>query len=53
MILAEPIQDRKLNREEAELFGENHSSTSYDTPLRPDAFTLDDDAKIQLIPPRL
>ncbi len=49
MILAEPIQDWKLNREEAELFGENHSSTSYDTPLRSDAFTLDDDAKIQLI----
>ena len=49
MILAEPFLERKLNREEAEMHGENHFSTSYDTPMRPDAFTLDDDAKIQLI----
>ncbi|WKN43483.1 GTP cyclohydrolase I FolE [Tunicatimonas pelagia] len=29
--------------------GENHVGTSYDTPLRPDAFEKDDDLKIELI----
>lgn len=49
MILAEPVENRKLNREEADFYGENHSSSSYDTPLRPDAFDLDDETKIHLI----
>ena len=49
MILAEPVDTRKLNREEAEMYGENHTASSYDTPLRPDAFDLDDETKILLI----
>jgi GTP cyclohydrolase IA len=35
--------------ETMELFGEEHISTSSDTPLRPDAFELDDKTKIKLI----
>lgn len=31
------------------IIGDNHVSTSKDTPLRDDAFELDDDAKIELI----
>ena len=29
--------------------GDEHVGTSYDTPLREDAFSIDDDLKIQLI----
>ncbi len=49
MILAEPYESWKLNREDAEINGDNHFSSSYDTPLRPDAFDLDDETKIQMI----
>jgi GTP cyclohydrolase I len=49
MILAEPYESWKLNREYDEINGDNHFSSSYDTPLRPDAFDLDDDTKIKLI----
>jgi GTP cyclohydrolase I len=35
--------------EEAELFGEEHIGTSCDTPLRSDAFDLDDKEKIKII----
>jgi GTP cyclohydrolase I len=34
---------------EAEEVGDNHLLTSIETPLRPDAFALDDDTKIELI----
>ncbi|MEM6844116.1 MAG: GTP cyclohydrolase I FolE [Bacteroidota bacterium] len=33
----------------SEEIGENHVGTSYETPLRPDAFEKDDDLKIELI----
>ena len=49
MILAEPYESWKLNREHDEINGDNHFSSSYDTPLRPDAFDLDDETKIKLI----
>jgi GTP cyclohydrolase I len=49
MILAEPYESWKLNREDAEINGDNHFSSSYDTPLRPDAFDLNDETKIQMI----
>lgn len=35
---------RPLN--DADEFGDDHASSSYNTPLRPDAFDLDDDEKI-------
>ncbi|MFN8437030.1 MAG: GTP cyclohydrolase I FolE [Cytophagales bacterium] len=35
--------------EETDHLGEEHIGTSADTPLRPDAFELDDDTKIKLI----
>lgn len=34
---------------EAEEVGDNHLLTSIETPMRPDAFALDDDTKIELI----
>ena len=49
MILAEPYESWKLNREDDEINGDNHFSSSYDTPLRPDAFDLNDETKIKLI----
>ena len=30
-------------------YGDDHVGSSYDTPLRPDAFERDDDLKIELI----
>ena len=36
-------------RVHAEEIGDNHVSSSYDTPLREDAFKLDEDTKIELI----
>jgi GTP cyclohydrolase IA len=41
------IQDK--DQELAEAMGENHSFTSLETPLRADAFLLNDDKKIELI----
>lgn len=35
--------------ETADIIGNNHIATSYDTPLRPDAFLLDDNTKVALI----
>ncbi len=39
----------KLNGLDADEIGDLHMATSYDTPLREDAFLLDDDTKIKLI----
>lgn len=39
------INEKELH----ESIGEMHQSTSYDTPLKPDAFVMDDETKIQLI----
>ncbi|WP_420575553.1 GTP cyclohydrolase I FolE [Ekhidna sp.] len=36
-------------RVELDEFGDDHVGTSYDTPLRPDAFEQDDELKIELI----
>ena len=42
--------DNKLSLEELEdLFGEQHIGTSYDTPLRKDAFDLSDEEKMKII----
>lgn len=43
-------KETSLNtRPEMEEFGDDHVGTSYDTPLRPDAFEQDDELKIELI----
>jgi GTP cyclohydrolase I len=42
------MRNQKISVEIDEL-GDNHVMTSSDTPLRPDAFALDDDLKIELI----
>lgn len=42
-------QSEKLNLEEIEELGDEHVSTSFDTPIRPDAFEINDDRKIELI----
>jgi GTP cyclohydrolase I len=39
----------QLSETEIELIGENHIATNADTPLKPDAFLLSDEAKIELI----
>ncbi|MFN8287708.1 MAG: GTP cyclohydrolase I FolE [Chitinophagales bacterium] len=39
----------KIDNEEADAIGDNHVMTSTDTPLRADAFVMDDDLKIELI----
>lgn len=39
----------KIDHDEAETIGDNHVMTSADTPLRADAFVMDDDLKIELI----
>lgn len=39
----------KIDHDEAETMGDNHVMTSADTPLRADAFVMDDDLKIELI----
>jgi len=44
------IADDELTPEELEeIMGEQHITTSYDTPLRPDAFDKTDEEKIQII----
>ncbi|SNT26305.1 GTP cyclohydrolase I [Ekhidna lutea] len=43
-------KETSLNTQvEVDEFGDDHVGTSYDTPLRPDAFEQDDDLKIELI----
>lgn len=39
----------KVTKNDIEEIGENHITTSTDTPLRPDAFDKDDELKIELI----
>ena len=39
----------KIDHDEADTIGDNHVMTSADTPLRADAFELDDSLKIELI----
>lgn len=39
----------KIDHDEAETMGDNHVMTSADTPLRADAFVMDDELKIELI----
>src|SRR3954463_8750147 len=39
----------KLNAELIELIGEEHASASLETPMRKDAFEMDDEFKIELI----
>ena len=41
--------EAEVNKVTAENIGDDHVGTSFDTPLRPDAFELDDELKIELI----
>ncbi len=41
--------DKRTFEEEEDILGENHIATSIDTPLRPDAFDLDDATKMDEI----
>ncbi|MEP7143701.1 MAG: GTP cyclohydrolase I FolE [Ferruginibacter sp.] len=44
------IPESKFSLEDVEeMFGDQHTGTSYDTPLREDAFDLDDQEKIKII----
>lgn len=44
------MAERKLSREETEeLYGEQHFGTSYETPLKIDAFNLNDEEKMEVI----
>lgn len=44
------MPERKLSREETEeLYGEQHFGTSYETPLKIDAFNLNDEEKMEVI----
>ena len=43
----QPDNEKQLPKYEE--FGDDHVGTSYDTPMRPDAFELDDELKIELI----
>lgn len=45
---AKKIEDERYN-EYLQVIGDNHVATSKDTPMRKDAFLLDDEAKIQKI----
>ncbi len=50
MNINNPIQDRVLSEEELfDLLGDEHVATSTETPIRPDAFEMNDAAKIQKI----
>ncbi|MEQ9008097.1 MAG: GTP cyclohydrolase I FolE, partial [Ekhidna sp.] len=43
-------KETSLNTQvEVDEIGDDHVGTSYDTPLRPDAFEQDDDLKVELI----
>lgn len=42
-------EKNELNILEAEELGDNHTATSVETPLRPDAFDLSDEEKIEII----
>ena len=44
-----PPNNGKHQNGEVDDIGRDHIMTSYDTPLRVDAFALDDDIKIELI----
>jgi len=48
VMLNTPLHNLSLE-EVDELFGEQHIGTSYDTPLRADAFDLGDEEKIKII----
>jgi len=36
-------------KDQADVYGDDHVGSAYDTPLRPDAFEMDEDLKIELI----
>jgi len=48
-MLNTPQNNRTSNGSEVDDIGHDHIMTSYDTPLRVDAFALDDEIKIELI----
>ncbi|MGB3464012.1 MAG: GTP cyclohydrolase I FolE [Cyclobacteriaceae bacterium] len=41
--------DKQTENEDLDLFGDDHVASAFDTPLRPDAFAMDEDLKIELI----
>ena len=57
-LLDTPLQDKILTVNPLEGFtmeeiGEQHLFTSFETPMRPDAFEIDDETKIELIERRV
>lgn len=53
MLNIPPIKEiTDLSQLSIDEIGDDHLSTSYDTPLRSDAFDMDDDTKVQLIEER-
>lgn len=38
-----------MNNNQVDVYGDDHIGSAHDTPLRPDAFEMDDDLKIELI----
>lgn len=43
------MNNRETESEDIDLFGDDHVGSASDTPLRPDAFEMDEDLKIELI----
>lgn len=41
--------DKQAENDDLDLFGDDHVGSASDTPLRPDAFEMDEDLKIELI----
>ena len=49
MKLKETLSNTEIENLDIESIGEDHVATSSETPMRPDAFELDDNLKIELI----
>ncbi|MEL6556773.1 MAG: GTP cyclohydrolase I FolE [Bacteroidota bacterium] len=43
------MNNNQIENEEIDLYGDDHIGSSSDTPLRPDAFEMDEDLKMELI----
>lgn len=46
---SEPLKEQTLQEEKSQFLAENHIATSIETPLRKDAFEMDNDTKIEKI----
>lgn len=43
------MNSKQIENEEIDIYGDDHIGSSSDTPLRPDAFEMDEDLKMELI----